>query len=80
MFYFFSFFNCKLPFSEKFTFRSKVQNIESPRNHCLHHEIITLPALGNSDPGYPTFLRLVSVTLESYLNRYRVTTSNTGRG
>ena len=44
-----------LPFSEKFAFRSKVQNVESKRNHCLHSDVITQRKRGNSDPGNPTF-------------------------
>ena len=44
-----------LPFSEKFTFYFKVQNVESKRNHCLHRDVITLGERGNSDPGNPTF-------------------------
>ena len=50
-----TYFNCKLSFSEKFLFRSKVQNVESKMNHCLHNDVITLCERGNSDPGKPYF-------------------------
>ena len=74
-FFFVSYFNCKLPFSEKFTFFSKVQNVESKRNHCGNHclqrDVITLRELGNSDPGNPTFsgvsecnTRIMSLSLQ----------------
>ena len=55
LYFFVSYFSCKLLFSEKFIFRSKVQNVESKRNHCLHRDVITLRERGNSDPGNPTF-------------------------
>ena len=55
LYFFVSYFNCKLLFSEKFTFFSKIQNVESLRNHCLHHNFITLRERGNSDPGNSTF-------------------------
>ena len=40
---------------KSFIFRSKVQNVEPLRNHCLHRDVITLCKRGNSDPGNPTF-------------------------
>ena len=55
IFLFVLYFNCKLPFSEKFPFRSQVQNVESKLNHCLHRDVITLRERGKSDPGNPTF-------------------------
>ena len=48
-------FKHELPFSEKFLFCSKVQNVEAKLNQCLHHDVITLSERGNSDPGKPTF-------------------------
>ena len=61
-----------LPFSEKFTFHSKVQNVESKRNHCLHRDVITQRERGNSDPGNPTIsgvsecnTRIVSLPLHA---------------
>ena len=77
---FVSYFNCKLPFSEKLLFRTKLQNVESKLNHCLHRDVITLRERGNSDPGNLLFLGLVRVTQQSCLYRYGVTPSNTGRG
>ena len=52
----------KSPFCEKFTFHSKVQNVESQRYHYLHREV---------DPGNLTFsgvsecnTRIVSLSLQ----------------
>ena len=77
IFIFFIFqYYCKLPFSEKFTFYSKVQNVELLQNHCLHREVseVTLTQ------ATLLFLGLVTVTLELCLYHYRVTPSITGRG
>ena len=65
-----------MPFSEKFPFRSKVQNVELKLNHCLHRDVITQRKRGNSDPGNPTFsgvsegnTTIVSLSLQGNTDR-----------